>query len=137
MGYVALSRVRDLRSLTLGGLNKVAITMNSRAAQIDGLLRQKSADDALRFAHLVDVWKKQSMIKPTRKTGGQWDAKLAKMREKFPNAYRPWKELDDLRLVQLSTQHKDVDELSKIFGRHPGSIIKRLEKLAAQHVTDT
>lgn len=137
MGYVALSRVRDLRSLTLGGLNKVAITMNSRAAQIDGLLRQKSADDALRFAHLADVWKKQSMIKPTRKTGGQWDAKLAKMREKFPNAYRPWKELDDLRLVQLSTQHKDVDELSKIFGRHPGSIIKRLEKLAAQHVTDT
>jgi predicted ArsR family transcriptional regulator len=53
------------------------------------------------------------------------------MREQYPNAYRPWKEQEDSELTELFTAKGTVglDELAKKFGRHPGSIRARLQKL--------
>jgi ATP-dependent DNA helicase PIF1 len=52
MGYVALSRVRDLASLSLVGINKMALEVSSEALEIDEALRVKAATDAERFAPL-------------------------------------------------------------------------------------
>ena len=46
MGYVALSRVRSLKHLTLDGLNGMALRVSPLAKQIDAELRAKS-DQAL------------------------------------------------------------------------------------------
>ena len=40
MGYVALSRVKNLHSLYLKGLNKMAITVSSEAIEIDKMLQK-------------------------------------------------------------------------------------------------
>ena len=40
MGYVALSRVKNLHSLYLKGLNKMAITVSSKAIEIDKMLQK-------------------------------------------------------------------------------------------------
>jgi ATP-dependent DNA helicase PIF1 len=133
MGYVALSRVKTLASLTLGGLNKTALQMSPDATEIDVMLRAKSAEDTERFMSLVDTWDAQSQAKPKiAKTTGDWNTKIAKMREKHPNAYMPWKDLDDLRLVKKATEGKTVKEMSIDFGRHEGSIKSRLERLLGE-----
>jgi ATP-dependent DNA helicase PIF1 len=52
MGYVALSRVRGLGSLSLVGINKMALEVSREALEIDETLRVKGAVDAERFASL-------------------------------------------------------------------------------------
>ncbi len=127
MGYVALSRVRSLESLTIAGINKMSLTMNLEAAEIDVMLRAKSAEDSESFISLADSFKDEKISKT--KQASSWNDKLAKMRLKHPNAYKPWSGIDDIRLVKLSVSGKSVKDLSKEFGRHEGSIKARLEKL--------
>lgn len=134
MGYVALSRVKTLTSLTLGGLNKTALMMNAEASVIDKVLRAKSVEDEERFAKLVNTWDKLAKKKPKKeKNKAGWNAKIAKMRETYPNAYMPWKDLDDLRLIKKANEDgMTVKKLSKDFGRHEGSIRARLERLLGE-----
>lgn len=133
MGYVALSRVKTLESLTLGGLNKTALMMNSEATEIDKHLQAKSLEDEERYAKLIGNWEKLAKKKPKKqKTGTDWNAKIAKMRETYPNAYMPWKDLDDLRLIKKATEGKTIKQMSKDFGRHEGSIKARIEKLLGE-----
>ncbi len=54
---------------------------------------------------------------------------LAEIREKHPNAYRPWSEEQDEELKKLFNEGKKVIEIMKIFGRKRGGINARLEKL--------
>lgn len=135
MGYVALSRVRSLQSLTLAGLNKMALQMHPEASEIDAGLIKKSKADATRLASATKTWEKLSKKKPKKKEKDKaaWEQKLAKMRETHPNAYKPWSDLDDLRLIKKATDEKTtLDQLTKEFGRHPGSIKARLEKLLGE-----
>ncbi len=133
MGYVALSRVKTLASLTLGGLNKMALTMNMEAGEIDKKLRKKSSSDEEKLKHLAKTWDKLVKKKPKKKeSSGDWAEKLSKMREGHPNAYMPWKDLDDLRLVKKATEGMTIKAMSKDFGRHEGSIRSRLEKLLGE-----
>lgn len=137
MGYVALSRVKTLESLTLGGINRMALTMNQEAAEIDKKLHKKSSLDEKKLEHLSKTWDKLSQKKSKKTLAvGDWNAKLAKMRVSYPNAYAPWKDLDDLRLVKKVTEGKTIKELSKDFGRHQGSIRSRLVKLLGQDWAD-
>lgn len=135
MGYVALSRVKSLETLSLAGINQMALRVSPEALEIDEALRTKSAADKKRFEHLrANIEKRKQEIEDSKKNkGGEkgpWQQKLEKMRETYPNAYRPWAEADDKKLVTLFTKNKSVDikKLTKEFGRHPGSIKKRLEK---------
>ena len=50
MGYVALSRVRSLQTLSLVGINRMALRISNEALQVDAALRSKAAYDAARFA---------------------------------------------------------------------------------------
>lgn len=47
----------------------------------------------------------------------------------FPNAYEPWTENDDNKLVTLYNEGKSVNELMNIFLRNRGAIKARLLKL--------
>lgn len=53
MGYVALSRVKNVNSLYLSGINQMALRVSEEAMSIDGYLREKSATDAEKFIYLV------------------------------------------------------------------------------------
>lgn len=129
MGYVALSRVRSLDTLSLLGLNNMALKVSPVALDIDERLRRQSAKDAKRFASLQEKATAR-VAKPEPKVKGTWTEKLAKMREQYPNAYRPWKEVDDKKLVALFSTGKPInlETASQELGRYPSSIKKRLQK---------
>lgn len=131
MGYVALSRVRNLASLYLTGINQMALRISPVAAQIDIDLRDQAAKDARRFAHLqakADTRDKEP-VKPKKSSGGTgWQEKIAKMRETYPNAYKPWGTQEDETLKLGFVNGETVKELSKKLGRHEGSITMRLQK---------
>lgn len=129
MGYVALSRVRSLETLSLSGLNQMALRVSPQALQIDETLRAQSATDSDRFAHLRAQIHKRAKT-PAPKKASTWSDKLAKMRETHPNAYKPWTKKDDEMLVKLYSRKKPVtiEEATAKLGRHPGSIRARLQK---------
>jgi ATP-dependent exoDNAse (exonuclease V) alpha subunit len=130
MGYVALSRVKNLRSLYLTGINQMALTVSPEAQNIDIILRKKASIDQKRFAHFDELAKKRSQKTPVRqdKKLTSWSAKIARMRETYPNAYRPWEPKQDSLLREKFQNGASIKELSKLLGRHEGSIIMRLQK---------
>ncbi|HTE21661.1 MAG TPA: PIF1 family DEAD/DEAH box helicase [Candidatus Limnocylindria bacterium] len=134
MGYVALSRVRSLETLSLAGINQMALRVSPIALEIDQQLRSRAQSDARRFEHLRELAKQRAQEAPEEKTAphqpGSWNERLEKMREKYPNAYRPWGKADDQRLMELFQEGHEVTlkSLTDTFGRHPGSIRARLKK---------
>jgi ATP-dependent DNA helicase PIF1 len=136
MGYVALSRVKRLDTLSLAGINKMALQVSDEALAIDKKLRERSIADVQKFAHLAAAAKKRAEEpeeEPVGKSG--WTAKLESMRKEHPNAYKPWSKIDDARLQKLFNEGKTLTELTDAFGRHPGSIKKRLQKHFGEDVT--
>jgi hypothetical protein len=135
MGYVALSRVKDLESLALDGLNGMALKVSPLAKQIDAELRDKSDKATAANENYFKEWELKNAKRPkvinkiqSSKSRG-WAEKLEKMRHEYPNAYTPWKGADDALLLEQFGAGKKVTELTHEFGRHPGSIRARLKKL--------
>lgn len=133
MGYVALSRVRRLETLSLAGINRMALKVSPDALEIDRMLRKKVVQDRTRFAHLEEQAKQRAAEeekKPKAKPVTSWTEKLDKMRAQYPNAYKPWSESDDEKLLKLFMGEKKITlkKLTEEFGRHPGSIRARLKK---------
>jgi len=52
-----------------------------------------------------------------------------KIREKYPNAYLPWKKEDDKILLDLNAKGNTIEKISTILGRSYSSIESRLRKL--------
>lgn len=131
MGYVALSRVKNLSNLYLSGINRMALAISEDAQNIDGTLRTRAASDSKKFAHLAEnIEKRQKEPKTKKKASGGsgWTDKISKMRETYPNAYMPWQPGDDTILKQDFQNGSSIEELSKKLGRHEGSIKMRLQK---------
>lgn len=134
MGYVALSRVRSLDTLHLRGINRMALVVSEDALQIDEMLRVNSAQDEKRLQHLEERVRqrveneKRSVPDVQKPTSSGWTEKIAKMRETYPNAYRPWTHEHDDTLKREFHNGLDVKALSTLLGRHEGSIVKRLQK---------
>jgi len=128
MGYVALSRVKNLNNLYLAGINQMALRVSEDAQMIDELLRSKAATDAKRFNHLTKKIGERAKQPVAKKATSGWSDKIAKMRETYPNAYRPWEEKHDALLKQEFQQGLTLKELSGMLGRHEGSIKIRLQK---------
>lgn len=130
MGYVALSRVKNLNNLYLSGINRMALAISEDAQSIDENLHSRAASDIIKFAHLAEKAKERKSAPPKKekKGNGSWADKIAKMRETYPNAYRPWQTNDDEVLKQEFQNGASVKELSKKLGRHEGSITMRLQK---------
>ena len=131
MGYVALSRVRDIGSLYLIGINQMALRISPEAQQIDVDLRRAASGHVKKFAHLQEQAKKRSAKALKKKKAGgsaSWQEKIAKMRETHPKAYMPWEKQDDEILKQGFLSGETIGQLSKKLGRHEGSIKIRLQK---------
>lgn len=131
MGYVALSRVRSLDTLSLAGINQMALRVSPEALVIDENLRGRAAKDAQRFEYLREQASERAKAREKTATKStSWNEKVEKMRTKYPNAYKSWSEADDKQLVKLFSDSKEVSirELTDIFGRHPGSIRARIKK---------
>jgi len=129
MGYVALSRVKNVENLYLTGINQMALRVSPEAQLIDVHLRDKAAQAAKRFAPLLkNAEKRAKTPAPKTKAVSGWAEKIEKMRETYPNAYRPWLDEQDAELKQLFQQGKSLKQLSKRLGRHEGSIKMRLQK---------
>ncbi len=136
MGYVALSRVRSLDNLVLDGMNGMALRTSPLARALDGELRARSIDTRDEHTDTIKVWVEQEeaaknqpekVLEP-ESNKKSWSEKLAKMREEYPNAYKSWTETEDVKLVKLFAADNSVKALSKLLGRHPGSIRARLKK---------
>ena len=128
MGYVALSRVRDLDNLYLYGINRKALAISPDALAIDEVLQRASSEAANHYRPMLEEMKrKQSASKKSAKSGS-WQQKIAKMRETYPKAYMPWEKADDNILKQDFIQGATIKRLSKKLGRHEGSIRIRLQK---------
>lgn len=134
MGYVALSRVKRLDTLTLGGLNRMALTMHDGAYLIDDQLRARSEKDVKRYSELETAYLAKKAALPKAKSSAQktgaasWQAKLEKMRKDHPNAYKPWRELEDSQLLDNWSAGKTIVQLAAKLGRHEGSVRARLKK---------
>jgi ATP-dependent DNA helicase PIF1 len=127
MGYVALSRVKRLDALSLLGINKMALKISPDALEIDKSLRAKSKTDAKKYEHLRAKASERAK-KTEQKKASNWEERLAKMREKHPNAYKPWEDADDTLLKERFQNGDDLKKLSEQFGRHERSILLRLQK---------
>ena len=131
MGYVALSRVRDLDNLYLYGINRKALEVSPDALAIDEVLQRASSEAARHYRPMLEEMKrKQSTPKKSAKKSqsGSWQQKIAKMRETHPKAYMPWEKADDDLLKQEFLQGATIQQLSQKLGRHEGSIRMRLQK---------
>ena len=135
MGYVALSRVKSMKQLALEGLNGMALKTSPLARNIDAELRKRSEEARATNAAVIEKWHKDEEKRKSNpepevedKPASNWSEKIAKMREEYPHAYMPWTESDDERLQKLYKKGETLNMLTKEFGRHPGSIKKRLEK---------
>lgn len=140
MGYVALSRVKGLDSLTLDGMNGMALRVSPLAKDIDAELRKKSALALTNNAEHIKKWVEAEKTRPTvkavpKKAASGWSEKLEKMRHDYPNAYTPWTKKNDEQLVEQFGKGKKVGELTNEFGRHPGSIRARLKKLLGDEIS--
>ena len=129
MGYVALSRVKSINNLYLHGINQMALKVSQDALDINDMLLDKSRNDSKEFAHLEANYHKRD-LKPSKKStnGSTWRDKIEKMRETYPNAYKPWTKVDDSLLKLEFTNGNGLKELSKKLGRHEGSVTMRLQK---------
>ena len=134
MGYVALSRVRSLDTLSLLGLNAMALRVSPEALEIDQQLRFQSDKASKKFEKLRERAKTRKPEIETKGQGSTWSEKLLKMRQKYPNAYKPWKKTDDQELKEWFEKGLGINKLSEKFGRHPGSIKSRLEKHFGENV---
>ncbi|HKX24290.1 MAG TPA: PIF1 family DEAD/DEAH box helicase [Candidatus Saccharimonadales bacterium] len=135
MGYVALSRVKRLDSLSLLGLNNMSLKVSRDALEIDELLRARAKQDSDKFAPLAERAKKRKdEPEDTKKGDSNWGDKVAKMRETHPNAFKPWAADDDDKLKKLFDKGTKLDDLVTEFGRHPGSIRARLKKHYGEEV---
>lgn len=128
MGYVALSRVKNLNNLYLHGINRTALQVSQDAQNIDESLRARAASDAKKLAHLIENSQKRAVELPKKAATSGWAEKIEKMRETYPNAYRPWKNDED-EAIKLGFQNGlTVKQMSKKLGRHENSITMRLQK---------
>jgi ATP-dependent exoDNAse (exonuclease V) alpha subunit len=139
-GYVALSRVRTLKGLSFAGINERALEVHPDIRKKDAEFR--AASEAARQAFTAMPEEELAVLQNNfvKACGGfvepvQRDiessalSKLEVLRQKHPNAYRPWSGEEDERLKELFLSGSPQKDLSGIFGRQPGSIRARLIKL--------
>ena len=157
-GYVALSRVRRLSGLYLLGINAQALKVHPEILERDIDFKNKSEEAVQVFGKIPENDLKKMHedfvlacggkvsipfrpkvgisfkrgIKEEIIEGAPSTARLkpfAEIREKHPNAYRPWDKEQDEELKELFLSGLSVSELMKKFGRKRGAITSRLKKL--------
>jgi len=134
-GYVALSRVRRLSGLYILGWNERAFQVHPEILAKDEAFRLASSNAETTFSKTspVKTQKKQNNFIPERQRSGKkkvdGGTSFEKIRETYPNAYRPWNKEQDEKLWELFKKGLSVNGLTKTFGRKQGAIRSRLINL--------
>ena len=129
MGYVALSRVKRLDSLYLEGINRTALLVSNDAKRLNEEFLKASEASLEKHAGVISNYKEENVkAEPKADQPIKWSDKLAKMRQQYPNAYTPWTEKQDKKLVEMFSSGKTITAISKKMGRHKGSIKARISK---------
>lgn len=141
-GYVALSRVRRLSGLYLLGLNERALKVHPEILKKDMEFKKSSTEAEQVFGKIPGSDLKKMHDAFITVCGGKVKKDNAqnvpaarqqegfqKIREKHPNAYRPWSKEDDDELRKLFSSGTSIAGLTEKFGRKKGAIYSRLEKL--------
>lgn len=55
--------------------------------------------------------------------------KAKQIRDSYPKAFSPWTPEDDQKLIEMAENTRSIGEISKILGRQPSAIQKRLDLL--------
>ncbi|MEI7750048.1 MAG: PIF1 family DEAD/DEAH box helicase [Candidatus Moraniibacteriota bacterium] len=153
-GYVALSRVRTLSGITLTGISDRAFMTHPGVRDRDVLFREESAAAEVSFgsrseeeikkdeeAFLIVCGARNPVdqrgemgeigVKGKKRKGKKLSGEPGRydeLRKKYPHAYMPWKEDEDKWLKRLVSGGSDIESISKMLGRQPGSIRSRIEK---------
>ncbi len=127
-GYVALSRVRRLDGLYLLGWNRRTFEVHPEVLARDEIFRAASDEAADVFDKLGADDIKVMQENFVKACGGKV-GRLEQLREKHPNAYRPWSEEQDGQLKEMFASGTSQSLISKTLGRQHGSIRSRLLKL--------
>lgn len=141
MGYVALSRVKSLNSLSLVGISKSALIVSPEAVEMNRIWAEKSAEYAEKYNNLSTELHTIKRIKAPKKSPKEkvpdtekearskaWSEKLEGMREVYPKAFCSWTIDDDFELQDLFLDGNSVGDIVEKTGRHPGSVRARLKK---------
>ena len=145
-GYVALSRVRRLSGLYLLGINEHALKVHPEILEKDSFFKKQSIEAMQTFGKLSSLDLKKMHNNFILACGGKIKKQIKKeeeknmlntirsktfdkIREKHPNAYRPWSKENDEELRKLFSSGYSIADLIKKFGRKRGAITSRLKKL--------
>ncbi|MCX6752685.1 MAG: PIF1 family DEAD/DEAH box helicase [Candidatus Nomurabacteria bacterium] len=145
-GYVALSRVRRLSGLYLLGINEHALKVHPEILKKDIDFKKKSSEAEQVFGKILENDLKKmhenfvvacgGKIRKDRKAdlGARLPNRpsaepFSEIREKHPNAYRPWDKEQDEELGKMFIGGSSIPDLVKKFGRKRGGITARLKKL--------
>jgi ATP-dependent exoDNAse (exonuclease V) alpha subunit len=139
-GYVALSRVRTLKGLSLAGLNLRALEVHPEIQKKDVKFREQSEITREVFANIPSAELALMQNNFIRACGGSLQPKVTSrvtpaknrleiIRAKHPNAYRSWSKEEDSNLKERFLSQESQKSIAKEFGRQRGAIRARLIKL--------
>lgn len=95
-----------------------------RLAPIYNYFNEEYSYEEIRLVRMV---LKSENIENNMKTN--YHERLEQIKEKYPNAYEPWKEDEDNKLRELYTENTSINEIAQILKRQSGAISSRLKKL--------
>jgi hypothetical protein len=99
----------------------------SPVGSVQGQLRVADMVPASRALTYLLSGSAQVLGRPESSTAGS--AKIQRLRQKYPNAYKTWTEEEDKKLMELYRSKVGVPELAKTFGRKTSAITARLERV--------
>jgi hypothetical protein len=70
-------------------------------------------------------------FRPTEPKTGH-NERLVAIRNKYPNAYKPWTETEEVQLERRFRSGASYEELSQLLGRQPSAIRSRVKKLESE-----
>lgn len=148
-GYVALSRVRTLKGLSLLGWNDTALRVHPEVLTADETFHTRSLEAEEAFGDIKPNELKKMHENFVKACGGTLEIdemkkndtpksktySVERLREKFPRAYMPWDEMEDAQLSKRVTEGKSIKELANLHDRQPGAIRSRIAKLELERET--
>lgn len=128
-GYVALSRVRTLAGLHLGGLNTRALEVDSVVREVDLAFREQSDDVRFSFGGKSVETLKELHDAFILKCDGVLNELDKKLRMSGAKAKKPPKEKRWEQTLALILSGKTIEETAAVRSRTVGTIIEHLEDL--------